>query len=137
MKEEDGDDREEYRVGYGKPPLGSRFRHGVSGNPKGRPRGIRNFQTELSEELRTKVTVHENGRRKKITKRQAIAKQLVNKAASGDLKAIPTLFSQSRELIAEQEQLAAVFDTPDDKAVLEGLLERLRGANANPKDSED
>jgi Family of unknown function (DUF5681) len=28
-----------YQVGYGKPPVHSRFRKGQSGNPRGRPRG--------------------------------------------------------------------------------------------------
>ncbi|RYD84807.1 MAG: hypothetical protein EOP84_04475 [Verrucomicrobiaceae bacterium] len=28
-----------YDVGFGKPPEDSRFRKGVSGNPKGRPKG--------------------------------------------------------------------------------------------------
>jgi hypothetical protein len=29
-----------YEVGYGKPPMDTRFRKGASGNPGGRPRGI-------------------------------------------------------------------------------------------------
>ena len=29
-----------YQVGYGKPPVHTRFRKGQSGNPGGRPRGI-------------------------------------------------------------------------------------------------
>lgn len=31
-----------YKIGYRRPPIASRFRPGVSGNPKGRPRGARN-----------------------------------------------------------------------------------------------
>jgi Family of unknown function (DUF5681) len=30
----------DYKVGYGRPPSNTRFRKGVSGNPKGRPRGV-------------------------------------------------------------------------------------------------
>lgn len=30
-----------YDVGYAKPPVGTRFKPGQSGNPKGRPRGQR------------------------------------------------------------------------------------------------
>ncbi len=34
--------RQAYEVGYAKPPAGSRFQPGRSGNPKGRPRGAKN-----------------------------------------------------------------------------------------------
>ena len=56
MKDDDTPDGDDYEVGYGKTPLHTRFPKGVSGNPKGRPKGVRNFQTELREELGTKIT---------------------------------------------------------------------------------
>jgi Family of unknown function (DUF5681) len=129
MKDDDAPDSDDYKVGYGKPPIHTRWPPGYCPNKKGRGEGVKNFQTELKEELGTKITIQENGKRKRITKRRAIAKQIVNKAASGDLKAIPVLLNQSQDLISERDQLAAVFDTPDDKSVLAGLLERLREAN--------
>jgi hypothetical protein len=33
-----GGDEKPYRVGYGRPPLETRFKPNQSGNPKGRPR---------------------------------------------------------------------------------------------------
>ena len=33
------EEAEQYSVGYGKPPVHSRFKKGQSGNPKGRPKG--------------------------------------------------------------------------------------------------
>ena len=41
-----------YEVGYGKPPLHTRFQKGESGNPKGRPRGKKNMATLLSTALK-------------------------------------------------------------------------------------
>src|SRR5207237_10168804 len=76
-----------YEVGYGKPPLHTRFQKGESGNPKGRPRGKKNMATLLSTALNASIVVVANGRRKKITKREAIVTQLVNKSAAADLKA--------------------------------------------------
>jgi hypothetical protein len=35
-----------YKVGYGKPPVGSRFKPGQSGNPAGRAHGARPRSTE-------------------------------------------------------------------------------------------
>jgi hypothetical protein len=38
-----------YEVGYRKPPKHSRFSKGVSGNPGGRPKGSRSFQSIIEE----------------------------------------------------------------------------------------
>ena len=126
MKDDDDPDPDKYKVGYGKPPIHPRWKPGFCPNKKGRGKGAKNFQTEIKEELQTKIIFQENGKRKKITKRRLVAKQIVNKAASGDLKATAVLLNQSQGLISDHEQLAAALDTPDDKAVLAGLLERLR-----------
>src|ERR1700733_422996 len=83
-------------VGYRRPPKHTQFAKGRSGNPNGRPKGSKNFGLVIEEELNTKIPINENGKRKSITKRQAVAKQLVNKAASGDSKAIPILLNEAR-----------------------------------------
>src|SRR5215469_3861121 len=82
------DHHRDYEVGYGKPPRHSRFVRGRSGNPRGRPRGAKSFNTLLSEKLNEPVTVAENGGRRKITKREAIVTQLVNRSAAADFRAI-------------------------------------------------
>lgn len=86
----------EYQVGYGRPPQHTRFQKGRSGNPKGRPSGSKNTSTLLQQELNHTVLVTENGKRKKITKRQAIVKQWVHKAASGDPRALKLLLDETR-----------------------------------------
>jgi hypothetical protein len=80
-----------YDVGYGKPPKQNRFQKGQSGNPRGRPKGSLNVATALERELNQRVMVKENGQSRSITKFEAAIKQLVNKAASGDAKAIQFL----------------------------------------------
>jgi len=60
------DDKTDYKVGYKKPPLHTRFRKGQSGNPRGRPRGSKNFSTLLADALNEPVVVTEDGRRRKI-----------------------------------------------------------------------
>lgn len=86
-------DEREYSVGKGKPPQHTRFQKGQSGNPKGRLRGSKNVATLLAQVLRERVVITENGRRKTITKLEAMLKQLANKAASGDHRAIKLLIS--------------------------------------------
>jgi hypothetical protein len=77
--------------GYKKPPSDSRFRKGVSGNPRGRPKGSKTLATLMKRALHERVAVHENGKRRVITKAEVISKQLINKAASGDLRALSQL----------------------------------------------
>jgi Family of unknown function (DUF5681) len=79
--------RTEYDVGYGKPPAHTRFKKGQSGNGKGRPKKSKSFVALLADALEERVVVQEGGRRRSMTKRQALAKQFANKGAMGDLKA--------------------------------------------------
>lgn len=88
----------DYEVGYGKPPRHTRFKPGRSGNPRGRPSGSKNLKTLLSEALNETVIVVDNGRRKKITKREAVIAQLVNKSAKADLRAIKILLDVQKEI---------------------------------------
>ena len=77
-----------YEVGYGKPPLSGRFRAGVSGNPKGRPK---RKPTPLAERIKTvlnaPIEYREKGRTKIATYRELSLKVLVDRAISGDLGA--------------------------------------------------
>ena len=79
------------KVGYCNPPKHCRFKRGQSGNSRGRPPGSLNMATVLERALREKVVINENGRQKTVTKLEAAVKQLVNKAASGDLAALRQL----------------------------------------------
>ena len=70
------------------------FQKGTSGNPRGRPRKVRHpvsnnqLRQDFFEAAETLVPVLEGNKRKLIPARAAIDKQLVLKAASGDMRAI-------------------------------------------------
>jgi hypothetical protein len=129
---------ESTKVGYCNPPAHSRFQKGRSGNPKGRLKGTLNMATVLERTLREKVVINENGKRKVVTKLEAGVKQLVNKAASGELKALQLLASlvRSAEERGVHDKFSnSVLDEPDEKVVL-GILKRLEGINEGDREDE-
>jgi hypothetical protein len=120
------DKEPDYEIGYGKPPHHTRFKPGLSGNPRGRPKEAKNLSTLVHEALNELIIVAENGRRRKISKRRAIIKQLVNRSAQADLKATQILLGivQDIERHSEAEPLETTFDATDEK-VIEQLKARL------------
>jgi hypothetical protein len=88
MSEENMSDS--YEVGYGKPPKGTQFKKGSSGNPKGRPRKVLDFDHALLRESRVSVTINENGRRRRISKHELVIKQLLHNAIGGNITAART-----------------------------------------------
>lgn len=73
-------------VGYASPPLHSRFPAGRSGNPRGRPKGSRNFKTILAAAMHEKVTIRTAKGPKKITKLEALIQKTINDALTGDVR---------------------------------------------------
>ena len=119
-------DHDHYEVGYGKPPTNTRFRKGQSGNRTGRPKGVKNFKTELSEELEEKITVKEGGRTKRITKKRAIAKTLVTKTLTGDSRWATTLINLLPRIfdLGASEDVTNEALWADEIEILDALAER-------------
>jgi hypothetical protein len=77
-----------YKVGYGNPPVASRFRAGVSGNAKGRPKREESSVAEhIKRLLDTPIEYREGGRIKVATHREIALRKVVDNAVSGDLGA--------------------------------------------------
>src|SRR6266404_7558348 len=119
-----------YAIGYGKPPVGRPFQKGQSGNPRG-PRGRpgkNNLSALLLAALDEPVYLTIDGHRRKITKREAIVTQLVDKSASADLRATKMLIDMLKE-VEEKAGTAASEPaklTAPDREVVELLVARLR-----------
>ena len=86
-------DEPDYRVGYKRPPKHTQYKPGESGNRRGRTPGAKNLATLLRDALNEKITVNDQGRRRRVSKREAIVSQLVNRSAQSDLRAITILLS--------------------------------------------
>lgn len=115
----------DYTVGYGRPPVHSRFVKGRSGNPAGRPKGSRNFKTDLIEELQERISVRAGESVKKISKQQALIKTMVNKALKGDIRAADIVMkwrsSEQKDIAADTEEALST----DERELLAGIEARV------------
>jgi hypothetical protein len=109
----------EYLVGFGKPPVHTRFSKGRSGNPNGRPKTLHDPGRLVQRVLDERIVVLEKGQRRRITKFEVAVKQLINKAASGEHRAIREVLRlrlgattpySARPEVSVDEQLAALSD---------------------------
>jgi len=89
MSESDqSDDKQNSAVGYRRPPVNRQFKPGQSGNPRGRPKGSKNFPTMFAEAMSRPVTVRDKkGKIRTLSKQELMVEVMVNKALAGDPKA--------------------------------------------------
>ena len=99
----------EYEVGYGKPPLHSRFRPGQSGNPRGRPKGALGLKATLRKVLGQTVTVREGKLVRRVTRLEAVLLSLIARAMKGDAKAIATNPSKMLTRLKKPDFIAYSF----------------------------
>ena len=123
-------------VGFGKPPKHGRFRKGVSGNPKGRPKGSRNLATVLAQALREKVVVNDNGRRRTMSKLDAAVAQLVNKSATGDLVALRQLMPLAGSVENQPTDPPENTLTEADNKVVQNVLKRIENISRENKNDD-
>ena len=87
-----------YDVGWGRPPLSTRWQAGQSGNPKGRPKGRKNLATIFNEVLNQKLEIQEKGRTRQISAREGIVRRVVSEALKGNLKATAFVLAKEPEI---------------------------------------
>lgn len=116
-------------VGYKRPPKHTRFQPGQSGNAAGRRKNVRNFKTDLMEELREMIVIRENGRERKISKQRAFIKALVTAAIKSDVRAINAVVACTRNLGAGAEDDTSAGVDTEDLDILEAFVTRERKRN--------
>ena len=124
--------RRDYEVGYGKPPVQTRFRQGQSGNPKGRPKHSLNLDTLIKKELAEIIMVREGDKPLRVSKKQAMVKSLANKTLKGDVRAMLVIVGLLQRQEGLQAPTAAALSA-DEQEVLRQLEQRL-SRNANKED---
>jgi hypothetical protein len=119
-------EEEVYVVGPGRPPKDNRFKKGVSGNPKGRPKGSVSMAALIQKESLRKVPVTEGGRTKSMSKMNIVARQITQGAMKGDPKATAIFIQELAKINdvgAANGPAAAVPDL--DLATMRRIAERV------------
>jgi hypothetical protein len=119
---------QDYAIGYGKPPIRSRFRKGRSGNPGGRPRGKR-LATLLREALSETAMIEINGRPRRVSKGQATVALLIDRAAEADPRWMKLLLDlvQKLEIGGDADDDDKEVDAEEAREFLIQELDRLAG----------
>lgn len=111
------------RVGYRRPPKDSRFKPGQSGNPRGRPSGVKSLSDIVRKIVGQKVTITENGRARRVPRLEAILLRAAGEASRGDARALRLIlqlterYGESAQSATERETMAA-----EDVAILRRYL---------------
>lgn len=80
-----------YKVGPGHPPKEFQFKPGQSGNPNGRPAGLKSMKAIIREEMNRPITIKEGKETAEMTMKQAIARYWVYATLKGNWKAAKLL----------------------------------------------
>jgi hypothetical protein len=73
-----------YTVGYAKPPSPSRFKPGVSGNVKGRPKVRKNLKTLIRQAMTAMITIQEGTSGRQVTKLEGVVLRQLQNALKGN-----------------------------------------------------
>ena len=115
-----------YAVGYGKPPVHTRFPPGRSRNLKGRPKGRKGPLAMLDDILDRKVTFSDGRSRRRVSLLEAGLLSSAAKAARGDINAMKFL----TDLMAQAQALEPVSDFgeigADDLAIIRAFGKELQ-----------
>jgi hypothetical protein len=104
-------------VGFKHPPKEHQFRPGQSGNPAGRPKGVRSFGLDLRAVL-AELTPQGNG--DLVTKQLALTKNLVTKALAGDERAIAMIVAFLIRTSGEDAQ-GEEAEAPEDREIMNAV----------------
>lgn len=110
-------------AGYRRPPTETQFKPGMSGNPKGRPKGSRSVGAILQDILQKRIAVTENGKTRRLPRLEVMLLRLANDAMRSEppaLKLMLSLFDRYGDTARAELQLDDMLT--EDRAILSKYL---------------
>ncbi len=117
-------------VGYRRPPTGTRFQPGTSGNPGGRPKRRPSFRSALLAELAAPTPEKDSPARSKL---EALVSVLVGAAIAGNSRAQSLLVGVLTR-IGEPEARQSESLSPEDRDILDAYVGGELKRHANKPD---
>ena len=115
-----------YTVGYAKPPSASRFKPGVSGNVKGRPKGRKNLKTLIKQAMTAMITIQEGTSGRQVTKLEGVVLRQLQNALKGNDRSAMAVIKMANEmgLLDDAADVSGTESdlTPSDERILKELL---------------
>jgi hypothetical protein len=115
------------KVGYRRPPVATRFKKGVSGNPSGKRKPRPTLSQRLDRILAEKVQVTEGGTAKHMDKEEVFLRQMVTRGIAGDRQFGRLLLEY---LVRRQASAPAEGTSATDEYLMGELLAILTGEEA-------
>ena len=97
-------------VGYAKPPRHTQFKKNQSGNPKGRPKGSKNMRKMLYEYGDQLVETKINGKKAKVSMKEAAIMRIWQNALNGDDKALRRILENDEYYHQRRKENAITYE---------------------------
>jgi hypothetical protein len=115
-------------VGYGSPPVASRFKPGASGNPNGRPRGGKNLKTLIRQAMTARISIQEGSSSRRVSKIESVVLRQLQSALKGDDRSAMAIIKMATQMGFLEEPdsnpAEATALSASDERILEELLTR-------------
>jgi Family of unknown function (DUF5681) len=120
---------EDTTVGYGRPPVATRFKPGTSGNPKGRPKGSKNLKTLILEIMTADISIQEGEKTKRVSRLEGVVLRQLQKALMGSDQAAMAVVKMALQLGFLEDAQSDQDDvglSQQDQLILDELMNRSR-----------
>ena len=121
---------DEQKCGFCLPPKEHQYQKGQSGNPNGRPRGARNRNTIVREQMNRKITLTSpDGNSRRISTKEGIIMKQINKALQGNTGSAKWMIELSDAADAEYNEISMARETlnHDDAQILKLYVKSHNG----------
>lgn len=125
-----GSDRaEQHPVGYGRPPVASRFKPGTSGNSKGRPKGRKNLKTLIRDAMTSTIMIQEGRTSRRVSRIEGVVMRQLQSALKGNDRSALAVIKMAHQMGFLEDSASAVSETTITSAeeqILNELIARSR-----------